>query len=135
MSRYVVCKASELPPSSRRIVRVKGREIGVFNVKGAYYALRNLCPHQSAPLCLGEVTGLAVSDEPGEIEWTRDGEILRCPWHGWEFDILNGRTIFKSTARVKTYDVRVEKKTLERLLDGVETYPVRVEDEVVILEY
>jgi len=135
MARYVVGPASELPPSSRRIVNVDGRAVGVFNVNGLYYALRNLCPHQSAPLCLGEVTGLAVSDEPGEIQWTREGEILRCPWHGWEFDILSGRTVFKSRARVKTYDVRVEKEALERLIEGVETYPVTVEDEVVILEY
>ena len=135
MGRFVVGKVSELPPSSRRIVRVNGREIGVFNVKGKYYALRNLCPHQSAPLCLGELTGLAVSDEPGEIEWTREGEILRCPWHGWEFDILSGRTVFKSQARVKTYEVRVEKEALERLIEGVETYPVEVESELVILEY
>jgi len=135
MGRFVVGMVTELPPSSRRIVSVNGREIGVFNVKGKYYALRNLCPHQSAPLCLGELTGLTVSDEPGEIEWTREGEILRCPWHGWEFDILNGRTVFESKARVKTYDVRVEKGTLERLIEGVETYPVKVENEVVILEY
>ena len=135
MARFVVGKVSELPPNSRRIVRVNGREIGVFNVKGKYYALRNLCPHQSAPLCLGELTGLAVSDEPGEIEWTREGEIMRCPWHGWEFDILNGSTIFQSKARVKTYDVRVEKAALARLVEGVETYPVDVENELVILEY
>ncbi len=135
MGQFVVCKVSELPPGRRRIVRVNGREIGVFNVKGVYYALRNLCPHQGAPLCLGELTGLAVSDEPGEIKWTRAGEILRCPWHGWEFDILNGRTIFKSKARVKTYDVRIEKETLERLIDGVESYPVTVENDLVILEY
>lgn len=135
MGRYVVGKVAELPPRSRRIVSVNGREIGVFNVNGVYYALRNLCPHQSAPLCLGELTGLAVSDEPGEIEWTREGEILRCPWHGWEFDILNGNTVFESKARVKTYDVRIEKETRERLIDGVETFSVTVEDELVILEY
>ncbi len=135
MARYIVGSVSELPPSSRRIVSVKGREIGVFNVKGRYYALRNLCPHQGAPLCRGELTGLAWSDEPGEIEWTRAGEILRCPWHGWEFDIRTGSTVFQSRARVKTYDVHIEKAALERLIEGVETYPVRVEDEVVILEY
>ena len=135
MGKFVVGKVAELPPSSRRIVRVNGREIGVFNVKGKYYALRNLCPHQSAPLCLGELTGLAVSDEPGEIEWTREGEILRCPWHGWEFDISNGSTIFQSNARVKTYDVQVEKASLARLIEGVETYPVDVENDLVILEY
>ncbi|MCY3978686.1 MAG: Rieske (2Fe-2S) protein [Chloroflexi bacterium] len=135
MGKYVVGKVSELPPSSRRIVRVNGREIGVFNVKGKYYALRNLCPHQSAPLCLGELTGLAVSDEPGEIEWTREGEILRCPWHGWEFDISNGSTIFQSKARVKTYEVQVEKAALARLIEGVETSPVPGEVGVVILDH
>lgn len=134
MGKFVVGNVAELPPGSRRIVRVNGREIGVFNVKGKYYALRNLCPHQSAPLCLGELTGLAVSDEPGEIEWTREGEILRCPWHGWEFDISNGSTIFQSNARVKTYDVQVEKASHARLIEGVETYPVDVENDLVILE-
>ncbi len=135
MGRFVVGKVAELPPSSRRIVSVNGREIGVFNVKGKFYALRNLCPHQSAPLCLGELTGLAVSDEPGEIEWTREGEILRCPWHGWEFDIRSGRTVFQSNSRVKTYDLRIEKARQERLIEGVETYPVTVENEVLVLEY
>ncbi len=128
MTRFVVGRAADLPPGSRRIVAVGGREIGVFNVKGKYYALRNTCPHQSAPLCLGEVTGLVVADAPGELRWTRDGEILRCPWHGWEFDILNGRTVFQSRNRVKTYPVHVAPPT------GVETFPVHVEDEVVILE-
>ncbi len=135
MGRFVVGKVAELPPSSRRIVSVNGREIGVFNVNGKFYALRNLCPHQSAPLCLGELTGLAVSDEPGEIEWTREGEILRCPWHGWEFDIRSGRTVFQSNSRVKTYDLRIEKARQERLIEGVETYPVTVENEVLVLEY
>ena len=135
MGRYVVGKVSELSPDCRRIVSVNGREIGVFNVNGEYFALRNLCPHQGAPLCLGELTGLASSDEPGEIEWTREGEILRCPWHGWEFDIRTGGTVFASRARVKTYAVRVEIEALERLRAGVETYPVTVENEVVVLEY
>jgi 3-phenylpropionate/trans-cinnamate dioxygenase ferredoxin subunit len=135
MGRFVVGTVTELPPGSRRIVNVNGREIGVFNVKGRYYALRNVCPHQSAPLCLGELTGLTVSDDPGEIQWTREGEILRCPWHGWEFDILKGRTVFKSTARVKTYDAHVVKEVDVREIEGVETYPVRVENEIVILEY
>ena len=134
MPKYIVGKVADLPPSSRRIVSVNGREIGVFNVNGEYHALRNLCPHQGAPLCLGELTGLSKSDEPGEIEWTRAGEILRCPWHGWEFDILTGRTVFESKARVRTYDVRVEKAARKRLIDGVETYTVTVENEVVILE-
>ncbi|MDF2439188.1 MAG: hypothetical protein JWN98_172, partial [Abditibacteriota bacterium] len=47
--RYIVCKASELPAGERKIIDANGRSIGVFNVHGRYYALRNLCPHQLAP--------------------------------------------------------------------------------------
>jgi len=55
--------------------------------------------------------------------------------HGWEFDILNGRTVVKSKARVKTYAVQVEKEKRPSEAEGVETYPVTVEDEVIILDY
>ena len=56
--------ASELPPGERRIVEVEGRSIGVFNVGGTYYALRNACPHQGAPLCRGSVQGTARTAGP-----------------------------------------------------------------------
>lgn len=57
MERYVVGRVSEVPPGARKIVEVAGRSIGVFNVNGQYFALRNRCPHQAAPLCLGAVKG------------------------------------------------------------------------------
>src|SRR5687768_15644000 len=50
---HFVCRTDELPPGERKIVSANGRSIGVFNVGGRYYALRNLCPHRAAPLCLG----------------------------------------------------------------------------------
>src|SRR5439155_21585233 len=86
MASHAVCGLAELPAGQRRIVEVEGRSIGVFNVHGSLYALPNVCPHQGAPLCLGLVTGLMRPSAPGVFEWTREGEILRCPWHGWEFD-------------------------------------------------
>lgn len=64
--RYVVGRVDELPPGSRKIVMAGGRSIGVFNVKGTYYALRNTCPHQFAPLCLGRVTGTTLPSKVGE---------------------------------------------------------------------
>lgn len=129
MTTHVVGRASELPPGRRKIVDVNGRSIGVFNVRGRYYALRNTCPHQGAPLCLGAVTGTPAPGRPGEYRWERDGEILVCPWHGWEFDITTGRSIFNpAKTRVRSYEVSVEWDD-----PGVETFPLTVEDGLVLL--
>ena len=48
-----VAAADEIPPGERKIVEIGGRSIGVFNVAGEYFALRNRCPHQGGPLCEG----------------------------------------------------------------------------------
>jgi nitrite reductase/ring-hydroxylating ferredoxin subunit len=130
MGRHVVARVSELPPGERKIVEAEGRSIGVFNVRGEFYALRNSCPHQAAPLCLGAIKGMTMPGKPGEYEWAREGEILRCPWHGWEFDITTGQSIFNPhRTRVRAYEVSVEPDEDE----SVETYPVAVEDGVVVL--
>jgi 3-phenylpropionate/trans-cinnamate dioxygenase ferredoxin subunit len=130
MGRYIVGRVSELPIGERRIIEVEGRSIGVFNVHGQFYALRNRCPHQGAPLCQGAIKGMALPSQPGEYCWGREGEILRCPWHGWEFDITTGRSIFNPhRVRVRTYEVTVEPD--DDL--SVETYPVSVEDGVIVL--
>ena len=129
MGRHVVGRISELPPGGRKIVEVEGRSIGVFNVHGQFYALRNRCPHQAAPLCLGAIKGMTLPGKPGEYIWAREGEILRCPWHGWEFDITTGRSIFNPhKTRVKTYEVTVEPED-----ESVETYAVSVEDGLIVL--
>jgi nitrite reductase/ring-hydroxylating ferredoxin subunit len=128
MRRYIVGKVSELPPGERKIVEVQGRSIGVFNVHGTYYALRNSCPHQGAPLCLGAITGMTMPSKPGEYVWAREDEILRCPWHGWEFDVTSGRSVCNPhRTRVKTYEVTVEED------ESVETYPVTLEEGLVVL--
>ena len=89
-----VCRASELPPGERRIVEIDGVSVGVFNIDGEFYALANVCPHQLAALCSGEITGIVTSSGVGEFEWERDGEIIRCPRHKWAFDIKTGESIF-----------------------------------------
>ncbi len=115
MPRFVVGPVEEIAPGQRKlVVPFRGRAgIGVFNVDGAYYALRNLCPHKSGPLCTGAVTGRMVADRPpGDsgfgLEWERDGEIIRCPWHLWEFEIATGRCLVDRKVRVKSYPVVVE---------------------------
>ena len=75
---------------------------------------------------------MAVSDEPLQLRITRNGEIVRCPWHGWEFDILSGRSVYNPhRMRVKTYDVAVEPMAEED--PSVETYPVQVEEDYIVL--
>ncbi|MCC7369560.1 MAG: Rieske (2Fe-2S) protein [Chloroflexi bacterium] len=156
MSRHVVCRVDELPPGQHRIISVRGRTIGVFNVNGEYHALLNRCPHRAAPLCQGVVTGLITSPAQYQRELTRDGEIVRCPWHGWEFDITDGRSVFNPhRVRTRTYEVFVETAPpgededpdadaagaqLVQATIGpddpdptLETYPVEVEQQFVVL--
>lgn len=109
MVRHVVGRVEEIPPGGRKIVTVAGRSIGVFNVGGEFFALRNRCPHQGGPLCEGLLWGMLRARVPGELEYTRAGEILTCAWHGWEFDIRTGQSwCDPERLRVRRYDVRVE---------------------------
>ena len=109
MGKYVVATVDEIPPGERKIVEVAGRSVGVFNVGGAFFALRNRCPHQGGPLCLGPLGGFVSSTGPGQYTYSRQGEILRCPWHGWEFDIRTGQSWCDPVrVRVRRYDVTVE---------------------------
>jgi 3-phenylpropionate/trans-cinnamate dioxygenase ferredoxin subunit len=133
VASHVVAAADELPPGSRRIIEVEGRSIGVFNVDGRFYALRNACPHQGAPLCLGSIGGTMVESQPGEYRWEREGEILRCPWHGWEFDLTDGKSVFNPhRTRVRSY--RVSVRSPEGVDPSVETFPVSVEAGVVVID-
>jgi nitrite reductase/ring-hydroxylating ferredoxin subunit len=132
VSKHVVCRLSELPPGDRRIITVGGRTIGVLNVDGALYALRNSCPHQGAPLCLGIVKGTTLARRPYEYEYGRENEIIKCPWHGWEFEIATGRSVFNPhKVRVRTYDVTVEPP--DEPDPQIETFPVTIEDGLVVV--
>ena len=103
--RIVVCAASDLPPGEKRVVDDPdtGISIGVFNVNGEYFALKNVCPHLGAPLCLGSVHGTHRPSEVQEFVPDFAGRILRCPWHGWEFDIVTGKALYDKNSRVASY--------------------------------
>src|SRR6185295_16153946 len=89
--------------------KIGGRSVGVFNVNGEYFAVLNRCPHQGGSLCGGRQSGVVTSSRPGEYVTSRANEIIRCPWHGWEFDLRTGQSWFDPRAvRVRRYDVTVE---------------------------
>ncbi|MFC4779281.1 Rieske (2Fe-2S) protein [Paenibacillus sp. GCM10023252] len=109
MKEYVIGTTEQFPPGSHQVVEVDGRSIGVYNLGGELYALRNFCPHQGAPLCRGLVTPLVTSPAPGQFELERHGEIVRCPWHQWEFDIKTGCVVVDPRMKTRTYDVKVDR--------------------------
>ena len=86
---------------------------GIFNVNGSFYAVRNVCPHKNGPLCTGELSGRVTTDAPpstpgATIAVDGLGEVLRCPWHQWAFDIATGRCLVDPEIRAKTYPVKIK---------------------------
>ena len=109
MTKYVVATVDEIPPGQRKVVQIAQRSVGVFNVKGKFYAIRNQCPHAGGPMCEGVTSGLVRSDSPGSYDYIMRGEIIRCPWHGWEFEIATGQSWFDpAKTKVRAYPTAVE---------------------------
>src|ERR1700704_1716383 len=149
MPKWVGGTVDEIPPGQRKIVDVAGRSVGIFNVAGEFFAVLNRCPHQGGPLCRGETLGFLRSGAVGEFQYSRAGEIVRCPWHGWEYDLRTGQSWFDpARVLVRRYDVSVESGTqlvaevnaapgMEGLEKGpyvAETFPVSVEQQYVLVE-
>src|SRR5690348_13564021 len=108
MPKHVVARVADLPPGSRKLVTVRGRPIAIFNLGGEFFGLLNRCPHQGGSLYDGVLTGLVESDHPGQYRLSRKGEILRCPWHGWEFDIRTGQSWCEpEKVRARQYPVEI----------------------------
>ena len=103
----------EFPAGAHKVVRVgRNRKIGVFNIRGTLYALPNLCPHQTGPLCEGRSLTGTLQAKPGErgnwdFEWVMDGEVVVCPWHGLEFHVPTGRCLAFSEIKLRAYQVVV----------------------------
>jgi len=136
MARHVVAKVGEMAPGERKCVTIEGRGVIVFNLKGEYFALSETCPHKGGSLAKGIITGLVQSDGPGDYQHTRQGEIVRCPWHQWEFDIKTGRSYCDPRRmRLMKFDVKVEPGA--SLVEGpytAETFKVDVEGDYVVVE-
>lgn len=81
----------ELPDGRVKAVSCGRETICMVHHNGRYAALSNKCPHQGGPL--GE----------GSIE----NGLLRCPWHGWDYDPLTGKApgAFDDDPGVPTYPV------------------------------
>jgi nitrite reductase (NADH) small subunit len=113
MSEHVVADVDDLDPGERLVVQVEGKEIGIFRQGDEYRSYLNWCPHQGGPVCEGVLTGTQESSFDRETlevdrQWTQDGEILKCPWHGWEFNINTGDCLSREKITLPSYPVTVE---------------------------
>lgn len=125
MAVHYVGNAADIPEGSHKTVDVSGRSIGVYNIKGEYYAIHNYCPHQGAKLCKGPVCGTTLASDVYEYIYGKDREIVRCPWHGWEFDIKTGKSLFDGKVRTRSYPVRIDEGRIGVVIGrGEEEEPV-----------
>jgi nitrite reductase/ring-hydroxylating ferredoxin subunit len=147
MAKYVVANASEITPGQRKIVEIEGRNVGVFNVDGKYYALLDRCPHAGARLCsFGSISGSAEAEAPDTAISYKPGVFLKCPWHQWEFSLDTGQSYFDSgSMRVRKYNVDVIEGAPEEFYDPsqeglqegpyvLEGFAVDIEDSMVVID-
>lgn len=134
--RHVIAKASDIGVGEKLAAKIGKREIAVFNVGGEFYALANTCPHEGGPLCHGMVTGLALANAPNDYRIERRGEFVRCPWHGWEFDIKTGQSwCDPKSVRARQFSIRVAHG--EELVKGpyvAETLAVERDGDYLVIE-
>lgn len=110
MARHKVGTTADFDGDGSRIItEIRGREIAVFRIDGAYHALANFCAHQSGPLCEGELTGLLTSGENGRgWEYIDKEHYIKCPWHNWRYDVATGKHVNSNRFRIPIYDVTVD---------------------------
>ena len=86
-----VARLADLEPRGRTLVRVGETEIALFRIDAQVYAIQNRCPHRNGPLIRGFVEA---------------GPAVRCPMHGWCYDLATGES--DRPARATVYPVRVD---------------------------
>lgn len=113
MGEHTVIPANELDDGDRIVVELEGRDVGIFRIDGEYHAYTSWCPHQGGPMCEGPISGTTSASYDREsleetLQWVRDGRILVCPWHGWQFDLQTGEGIHDDRFRLISHSVREE---------------------------
>ncbi len=93
MANWVrVCSTADCQPGQALELVADDRVIALFKLKGQFYALDGICPHQGGPLGTGAVCGCVVT----------------CPWHGWQFDVTTGQHQTIPSLEQTGFPVKVE---------------------------
>jgi nitrite reductase/ring-hydroxylating ferredoxin subunit/DMSO/TMAO reductase YedYZ heme-binding membrane subunit len=76
---------------ARAVCPREGERIALVRERGKLYALAGVCAHQRGPLYEGRV---------------KDG-CLTCPWHGWQYQVEDGRSPPPFQEQLATFRLRV----------------------------
>ena len=148
MSWIDIAALDDIPLRGARVLKTAAGCVAVFRpTENEAYALSDRCPHKGGPLCEGRTAGFMKCDRPGApYEYLRKGEIVRCPWHGWEYDLKSGQSwVDPASVRVRSYDVGIEStEPADIEIDPdtgyakgpflAETYPVSIDKLNVVLD-
>jgi nitrite reductase (NADH) small subunit len=96
MAAVKVASAGEIPSGTVKEFEVSGKAIAIANVDGKFHAIDNLCLHRKGPLGQG----------------TLEGRVVTCPWHGWQFDVVSGKSVQNPAASLACYGVEVRGEEL-----------------------
>lgn len=135
MTRHVVAEVDGFPDQGIRHIEVAGREICLVRLGDEFFALMDRCPHGGARLSGGRLAGAVESDGPGHYRLCRQSEMLKCPWHGWEYDVRTGQS-WSDPKSTRTRAYVVEAVTGGELVKGpyvAETVPVEVDGKYVVI--
>jgi 3-phenylpropionate/trans-cinnamate dioxygenase ferredoxin subunit len=101
-----VAQVDNVPPGTATVVTVKGTELALVNVDGAFYAVDNECTHLGGYLGEGEIN-------PDWGDWA-----IECPLHASVFDVRTGEVLSAPASEaVRTYPVRVEAGVVQVSVD------------------
>jgi len=87
-----VASVNEVKEGEGRVVSANGVPIALFKVDGEFYAIHNTCLHKGGPLGEGFL----------------DGNVVTCPWHGWQYDVTTGKNVMMPNIAVKKFNVKIE---------------------------
>jgi nitrite reductase/ring-hydroxylating ferredoxin subunit len=105
--RTEVCASDDLPPGHKIAARLGPMPVVVVRAPdGSLHALLDKCLHQGGPLSRGRLgPDSSGSADVGDYRLDRNGEIIRCPWHGFEYDIRTGCLLAEPGRCLRTFTV------------------------------
>ena len=103
MNKYTtVARTEDIPNGKRKRINVKGQQISIFNINDEYFAIYDTCPHKgTAPLIKGTLDGIAI----------------KCPNHGYRFDLKTGECNIDPAFNTRVFSIKVEGNEILLSLD------------------